>query len=57
MAPWRAVLEHPVQKSALKTDIATGFFTLDPLMTQNFISLCQKLTVKRRVLQQITGIQ
>jgi len=51
------MFQHPVKQSPFKTDIATGFFTFDPLVAQNFLPFCQEFTVKRRILQKITGIR
>ena len=50
------MFEHPVQKGALKTNIASGLLALDPLVAEDFLTLRQKLPVQRGVSQQVTGI-
>ena len=56
MSPWRAVFQHPVEKSPFKTDVAAGFFAFNPLVTENFFPFGQEFTVESRILQKITGI-
>jgi len=56
VTPRRAVLHHPVQQGPFKTDILAHFFTLDPLVTQDFIPLGKKFTVDRGIFEQITSI-
>ena len=51
------MLEHPVKQCPFTSDIASGFFTLNPFMAEDFIPLRQELTVQRRVREKITGIQ
>lgn len=57
MSPRCAMLQHPVKKSSFKTDVATGFFAFNPLVTENFFPFGQEFTVESRILQKITGIR
>src|SRR5438046_2370792 len=51
-SPARAILHNPIKKSLFKADIKSGFFTLNPLVLQDFISLRKKFLVERRVLEE-----
>src|SRR5437016_6274184 len=53
LAPLRAVLDDPVRQRALKADVATSLFRLDPFMFQNLFAFCLELPIKGGVLQQI----
>jgi hypothetical protein len=47
------VFDNPIRERRLKTDVATGFLRLKPLVLQNLITLGLKLSIKRGVLQEI----
>lgn len=51
------MLKHPVEQSLFKSDVAAEFFALDPLVTQNLISLRQELPVQAGILQEIGPIR
>jgi hypothetical protein len=47
------MLPDPIQKRALETNVLTGLFRLDPLVTQYFLPFRQELLVKARPLKEI----
>lgn len=49
LPPVRPVFHDPVQQRSLKPDVVPRLLALQPLVTQNFFALSQKLTVQRRV--------
>src|SRR5213596_3060364 len=49
LSPVGAMFHDPIQQSSFKADVFPGFFTLDPLVLQNFCALGKKLLVKRRL--------
>ncbi len=53
--PFGSMFNDPIGERALKSDITAGLFGFDPLVPQNFLSLCLELPVERRILQQLTG--
>ena len=46
-APAGAMIDDPIRKGAFKTDIMTGFFRLDPLVTEDFLTLGLKFLIER----------
>jgi len=57
MAPWRAVLQHPIKQCTFKSYIASGFITLNPFVAEDFIPFGKEFSVQRRVLEKITAIR
>ena len=51
------MLQHPVEKSSFKTDVATGFFAFNPLVTENLFTFGQEFTIESRIHHKITGIR
>jgi hypothetical protein len=56
-APFGTVLEDPVRQSALKANVVSGLFGLDPLVLEDFFPLRLKFPVERRGAQQVTAAQ
>jgi len=52
LAPFGAMLDNPIGKRPLESNIATGLFGLDPLVFQNLLPLGLKFPVQRGILQQ-----
>jgi hypothetical protein len=50
-SPLGTVMEHPIDQGRFKTDIMTGFFAFQPLVSQDFIALGEELLVEGRFLQ------
>ena len=48
------MFDDPIRERALKADVATGFFRLNPFMPENLLALRLKFPVKRGILQQVT---
>ena len=46
-APFGAVLDDPIRQRPFKTDVATGFLRLNPLVLQNLLALGLEFAVKR----------
>lgn len=51
------MLQHPVKKSPFKAYITTGFFTFNPLVTEDFFAFGKELTVESRIFQEIASIR
>ena len=51
------MLDDPVRQRALKADVMSGFFRLDPLVFQNLLALGLELAVERRVFQQVARLK
>jgi len=51
------MIQHPVEQSPLETDITASLFAFNPFMSENFLLFSQKLAIKRRIFQKITGIR
>ena len=45
-------LQHPVYQRRFKANIVTGFFTLDPLVLQNFFALSDEFSIERTLGEQ-----
>ena len=52
-APARAVVPGPVNQGAFETDVATGLLGLNPLMSEDFFTLGEKLRVQGRTSGQV----
>jgi len=50
-APCRAMPDNPIRQRLLKTDVASGFFRLNPFVPENFFAFSLKLAIKRGVFQ------
>src|SRR5262245_12235690 len=53
LSPVGAMFHDPIQQSSFKADVFPGFFTLDPLVLQNFRALRKELLVERRVFDEL----
>jgi len=56
-SPTGPVSHDPVQQGLLKSNVVTQLLALDPFMLQDLFPLCQKLPVKRGVLEVIFRIR
>ena len=48
------MLDNPIRQGLLKSDITSGFFGLDPLVSEDFFPFRLKFTVKGRIFEQVT---
>src|SRR5580765_6004060 len=53
LSPVGAMFHDPIQQSSFKADVFPGFFTLDPLVLQNFCALRKELLVERRLFDEL----
>src|ERR1041385_1655912 len=53
VSPVGAMFHDPIQQGLFKADISSGLFALDPLMFQDLGTLCEKLLVEYRILDEL----
>jgi len=51
------MLDHPVEKSPFKSDVATLLLALIPLVAENLLPFRLELPVEGRIPEQITSIK